>query len=316
MSLIDVRVAEIVDETEHVKSLRLERVDGQPLGVYEAGAHVDVVGPTAITRQYSLCSTPEDPGSYVVAVKREENSRGGSAALHALQVGDVIQISRPRNLLQIAPEATHHVLMAAGIGITPMLSIARYLDLHGQDFDLHYFARSSEDAAFLGLLQEKCPQKLHTHLGVPVDEHGELLREAVSGVPEGAHLYMCGPVPFMDAVTEVGLEHLPRERMHKEHFRPAEQGPAEGDTAFDVELEGESFHVPADRTIVEVLNEAGADIDTSCEEGICGTCIMQVLDGGVDHRDDVLTASEKDSGELITVCVSRSTSPLLRLDYS
>lgn len=315
MSLIDVRVAEIIDETEHVKSLRLERVDGQPLGVYEAGAHVDVVGPTAITRQYSLCSKPEDPNSYVVAVKREANSRGGSQALHELLVGDVIQISRPRNLLQIVPGAKHHVLMAAGIGITPMLSIARYLDLHGQDFDLHYFARSTEDAAFLGLLQEKCPQKLHTHLGVPLDEHGGLLREAVTGMPEGAHLYMCGPAPFMDAVTESALEHISQDRIHQESFRPAEQASTGEDTAFDVELEDETFHVPADRTIVEVLNEAGADIDTSCEEGICGTCIMQVLEGGVDHRDSVLTASEKESGELITVCVSRCTSPLLRLDY-
>ncbi|MDN5744674.1 MAG: PDR/VanB family oxidoreductase [Nocardioidaceae bacterium] len=316
MSLIDVRVSEIIDETEHVKSLRLERADGQPLGVYEAGAHVDVVGPTAITRQYSLCSKPEDPNAYVVAVKREENSRGGSQALHELQVGDVIQISRPRNLLQIAPGAERHVLMAAGIGITPMLSIARYLDLHGQDFDLHYFARSGEEAAFLGLLQEKCPQKLHTHLGVPADEHEGLLREAVTGMPEAAHLYMCGPAPFMDAVTQVALEHLPQERIHQENFRPAEQARTEGDTAFDVELEGETFRIPADRTIVEVLNEAGADIDTSCEEGVCGTCIMEVLEGSPDHRDSVLTASEKESGELITVCVSRCTSPLLRLDYS
>lgn len=315
MTLIDVRVTEIIDESENVKSLRLVRTDGQPLGVYEAGAHVDVVGPTAITRQYSLCSTPEDPDSYVVAVKREENSRGGSEALHALQVGDIIQISRPRNLLQIIPDAGHHVLMAAGIGITPMLSIARYLDVHGQDFDLHYFARSSEDAAFLGLLQEKCPQKLHTHLGVPLDEHEELLRAAVTDLPEGAHLYMCGPAPFMAAVEDIALDTLPPERIHQENFRPAERESSEGDTAFDVELEGETFHVPADRTVVDVLREGGADIDTSCQEGICGTCIMQVLEGDVDHRDSVLTASEKESGELITVCVSRCSSPLLRLDY-
>lgn len=315
MSLIDVRVAEIIEESTHVKSLRLVRADGQPLGVYEAGAHVDVVGPTAITRQYSLCSRPEDPDSYVVAVKREESSRGGSQALHDLQVGDVIQISRPRNLLQIVPEAAHHVLMAAGIGITPMLSIARYLDVHDGDFDLHYFARSSEDAAFLGLLQEKCPQKLHPHLGVSPEAHDALLREALADLPEGTHLYMCGPEPFMDMVTQVALEYLDEERIHKENFRPADQTPTGEDTAFDVELEGETFHVPPDQTIVEVLREGGVDVDTSCQEGICGTCIMQVIDGDVDHRDSVLTKAEKESGELITVCVSRCTSPLLRLDY-
>ncbi len=315
MSLIDVRVAEIIEESAHVKSLRLERVDGQPLGVYEAGAHVDVVGPTAITRQYSLCSRPEDPDSYTVAVKREQHSRGGSEALHALQVGDVIQISSPRNLLQIVPEAKHHVLMAAGIGITPMLSIARYLDVHDGDFDLHYFARSSEEAAFLGLLQEKCPQKLHPHLGTPLEEHDALLREALADLPDGTHLYMCGPEPFMDMVTAVALEYLDEGVIHKENFRPAEQEDTGEETAFDVELEGETFHVPADRTIVDVLREGGADIDTSCQEGICGTCIMEVLEGDIDHRDSVLTKSEKESGELITVCVSRCTSPLLKLDY-
>lgn len=315
MSLIDVRVAEIIAESATVKSFRLVRADGEPLGVYQAGAHVDVVGPTAITRQYSLCSKPEDPDSYVFAVKREDNSRGGSQALHSLQVGDVIQISEPRNLLKIAEGASHHVLIAAGIGITPMLSMARYLDLHGHDFDLHYFARSTEEAVFLGLLEEKCPQKLHTHLGIPLDAHEGLFREALSDLPDDSHLYMCGPAPFMDLVTDVALEVLPEEHVHKENFSPAQVESTGQDTAFDVELEGETYHIPADRTIVAVLHDAGVEIDTSCQEGICGTCIMEVDEGEVDHRDSVLTKGEKESGELITVCVSRCKSPLLRLDY-
>ena len=165
------------------------------------------------------------------------------------------------------------------------------------------------------MLQEKCPQKLHPHLGTPLEEHDALLREALADLLEDTHLYMCGPEPFMDMVTQVALEYVDEERIHKENFRPAEQEDTGEETAFDVELEGETFHVPADRTIVDVLREGGADIDTSCQEGICGTCIMEVLEGDIDHRDSVLTKSEKESGELITVCVSRCTSPLLKLDY-
>lgn len=316
MALIEVRVAEIIDETPTIKSIRFVRADGKPLGIYQAGAHVDVVTPTAITRQYSLASKPEDPDSYMVAVKREENSRGGSAALHELKVGDVLQISEPRNLMGIDPDAGHHILVAAGVGITPMLSIARYLDLHGQDFDLHYFARSREDAAFLGLLEEKCPQKLHAHLGVPRTEHRAILAEELKDLPEGSHLYMCGPGPFMDMVQELAEQTLPAEAIHREAFDAAEQPDASENTPFDVEFEGNTYHVPADRSIVRVLQEeAGAEIDTSCEEGICGTCIMAVLEGEPEHRDNVLTAKEKASNEQITTCVSRAKSAKLVLDY-
>jgi len=314
-ALIDVRVIDIIDETPTIKSFRLVRTDGRPLGVYQAGAYVDVVGPTAITRQYSLCSTPEDPDAFVVAVKREEHSRGGSAALHDLAVGDVIRISEPRNLLGIDADATHHVLMAAGIGITPMLSMARYLDLHGQDFDLHYFARSAEEAAFLGLLEEKCPQKLHAHLGVPRTEHGPIIRAALAELPEGSHVYMCGPEGFMDAVTGIALATLPEDRIHREAFTAAERPTIEGNRPFEVELAGETYAIPADRSIVEVLQEAGCDVDTSCQEGICGTCIMSVLAGTPEHRDNVLTKAEKASNETLAVCVSRALTDRLVLDY-
>ncbi|WOP19286.1 PDR/VanB family oxidoreductase [Raineyella sp. LH-20] len=315
MALIDVRVAEIIDETPTIRSFRLVRIDGRPLGTYQAGAHVDVVGPTAITRQYSLCSTPEDPDAYTVAVKREEHSRGGSAALHALQVGDVIRISEPRNLLGIDADAEHHILVAAGIGITPMLSMARYLDLHGQDFALHYFARSHEEAAFLGLLEEKCPQKLHAHLGVPRAGHEPILRAALADAPGGSHVYLCGPEGFMDTVVRVAGESFPEERIHREAFTAAEQPDPDGDRPFEVELEGATYAVPAGRSIVEVLQEAGCDVDTSCQEGICGTCIMTVLDGTPEHRDNVLTRAEKAANATIAVCVSRAQGDRLVLDY-
>ncbi|RLY93815.1 oxidoreductase [Kocuria tytonicola] len=315
MALIDVTVAEIIQETATVKSFKLVKADGTPLGRYLPGAHIDVVAPNAVTRQYSLCSTPDAEDSFVFAVKREDQSRGGSAALHELEVGDRLQISAPRNLLSIDGTASHHVLIAAGIGITPMLSMARYMDVHDIAFELHYYARNADEAAFLPELQERCPEKLHAHLGVTRDEQDEKLEATFAGMPEGSHVYVCGPDGFMTKVVAIAGRHVEPSAIHMENFHAAEQPGTGENTAFDVELEGETYHVPADKSIADVLVENGADIDTSCEEGICGTCIMQVLKGTPEHRDNVLSPSEKESNEVMTVCVSRTADELLELDY-
>ena len=315
MALIDVVVTGIVQETPTVKSLQLARPDGTPLGSYLPGAHVDVVGPTAVTRQYSLCSRPDDGDSYLVAVKREENSRGGSVALHDVQVGDTLKISEPRNLLHIAPDGTHHILVAAGIGITPMLSMARHMDVHGISFELHYFARTEAEAAFLPLLRERCPEKLHAHVGASREDQESLLVGALAAAPEATHAYVCGPDGFMTKVSAIAERYLPAASVHVENFHAAEQPDGAERTPFDVELDGELYHVPTDRSIVEVLQENGCDVDTSCQEGICGTCIMTVLKGVPDHRDSVLTAAERTAGEVMAVCVSRTSDPLLVLDY-
>jgi ferredoxin-NADP reductase len=315
MTLIDVIVSDITQETPTVKSIRLEKADGTPLGTYLPGAHIDVEGPTAITRQYSLCSTPDAADSFAFAVKREANSRGGSAALHELAVGDTLRISEPRNLLAIAPEAQHHVLVAAGIGITPMLSMARYMDVHDISFELHYFARTEAEAAFLPLLHDRCPEKLHAHLGIARENQEQVLDEAFAGLPPASHVYTCGPDGFMDKVTTVAGRHVPSDAVHLENFHAAEQPDASENDTFEVELEGETYEVPADKSIVEVLQENGCDVDTSCQEGICGTCIMQVLDGSPEHRDNVLTKAERESGEVMAVCVSRTKDKRLVLDY-
>lgn len=315
MALIDVIVSDIVQETPTVKTFYLAKPDGTAMGRYSPGAHIDVVGPTAITRQYSLCSRPDDGDRYAVAVKREENSRGGSVALHDLAVGDTLQISEPRNLLGIDDDAAHHVLVAAGIGITPMLSMARYMDVHDINFELHYFARTEEDAAFLPLLRERCPEKLHAHVGINRSHQEALLTEALSSAPADTHVYVCGPEGFMDKMVAVAERFVPAGAVHFENFHASEQPDAAANTAFEVELEGESYEVPPDKSIVEVLDENGVEIDTSCQEGICGTCTMTVLEGSPDHRDNVLTKAEKESGELIAVCVSRCRGERLVLDY-
>ncbi|WP_238422995.1 PDR/VanB family oxidoreductase [Gordonia sp. 'Campus'] len=315
MALIDVVVSAIVQETPRVKTFYLSRPDGSTIGEYSPGAHIDVVGPTAITRQYSLCSRPDGRESFAVAVKREENSRGGSAALHELQVGDRLQISEPRNLLGIDSAADHHVLVAAGIGITPMLSMARHMDVAGISFELHYFARTAEDAAFLPLLRDRCPEKLHAHVGIDRETQGSILSGALTSAPANSHVYVCGPEGFMTKVRDIAERFVPADAVHYEHFHASEPADSEADTAFDVELDGETYHVPADRSIVEVLEENGCDVDTSCQEGICGTCIMQVLAGEPEHRDNVLTKAERESGEVMAVCVSRTSGEKLVLDY-
>lgn len=315
MSLIDVVVSDIVQETPTIKSFYLSLPDGTPIGHYSPGAHIDVAGPNSQIRQYSLCGRPDGDDAYVLAVKREENSRGGSEALHELKVGDKLKISAPRNLLTLAEGAEHHVLIAGGIGITPMLSLARYMDVRDISFELHYYARNEEEAAFLPLLTEKVPNKLHAHLGVSREEQKRLLHEVVDSTPNNSHLYVCGPSPFMERVQDIALTKLPEDAIHFENFNPAEQPGEQENTEFDVELEGETYHVPADRSIVAVLNEAGCDIDTSCQEGICGTCIMEVVEGTPEHRDNVLTKSEREEGETMAVCVSRTRDSKIVLDY-
>lgn len=315
MALIDVVVSKIVQETPEIRSFYLTKPDGTPIGNYTPGAHIDVVGPTSITRQYSLYGRPDGDDAYIFAVKRESGSRGGSVALHELKEGDKLQISEPRNLMNIDPDATHHILIAAGIGITPMLSLTRYMDVRDISFELHYFARSEEDAAFLPVLKDKVPGKLFTHLGMSRDAQPDMLRSAIKAGPQGSHVYVCGPQGFMDGVINVSSEFLDDDAIHFESFHANTEFDDAENTEFDVELEGETYHIPADRSIVEVLQEAGCDIDTSCEEGICGTCIMEVLEGTPEHRDSVLTKAEKEAGETMAVCVSRTKDPKLTLEY-
>lgn len=314
MSMKEVIVTDLVYETPTIISIHLAKLDGTPIGHYVPGAHIDVEGPTAVTRQYSLCGRPDGDDAYVVAVKREPASRGGSEALHQLSVGDHLKISEPRNLIGIADQASHHILIAGGIGITPMHSMARYMDVRDISFELHYFASSEEEAAFLPLLREKCPEKLHAHLGISREKQSEVLKDLVRNAPEGSHAYLCGPDGFMNKVTEILSERFSKDEIHFENFHAAEIDDSQN-SSFSVELDGEEYEIPADRSIVDVLNENGAGIDTSCEEGICGTCIMSVLEGTPEHRDNVLTPSEREANETMAICVSRTKEPKLVLDY-
>lgn len=314
MTNIVFRVVDIAEEAPDIRTLRMVRADGQALKPYPAGSHIDVVGPTGVLRQYSLCMPPDDPESILIAVKREAESRGGSAAIHEVQVGDHLKVSKPRNLLAITDDADRHILVAGGIGITPLLSMAYELHSRGAEFELHYFARSRDEAAFVDLLESRAEfrDRVRIHLGVPRDRHSEVLATVVPGLTARSHVYTCGPQGFMDQVVATFTPQVGEAQVHLENFVASEVDTSE-DHAFTVELDtGETFQVPADRSILGVLEDNGVEVFKSCEEGVCGSCVSGLLEGTVDHRDNCLTATDRESQ--LALCVSRATSDRLLIE--
>jgi vanillate O-demethylase ferredoxin subunit len=311
-----VRVAEIVSETPSIRTLRLVHEDGRPFGPFAAGAHIDVTGPTGVLRQYSLASDPNDPSSIVIAIKRESQSRGGSAALHEVQVGDRLKIGKPRNLLAIADEADRHLLVAGGIGVTPLLAMAYDLYQRGAEFDLVYVVRSREEAAFLDLLENRVEfaDRIHLVAGVPRQAQLEVLAEHARCLTPESHVYTCGPDGFMAQVTAAFSAVVGDDHIHVEHFIADDVDSAD-DTSFTVELDtGEAFEIPVGRSILSVLEENGIEVFKSCEEGICGSCVSGVVDGIPDHRDHCLSASVKASNKEIALCVSRALTDRLVIE--
>ena len=260
MGMFKVRVAEVLEETSNIKSFRLKRADGAPFGPYPAGAHIDIVGPTAVMRQYSLCSPPDELHDYVVAVKLEAASRGGSAALHdQVEVGQELEISTPRNLLSVARGADQHVLVAAGIGVTPMISIAYHLHRTNEEFELHYFARSREEAAFCDLLKDRSGfgDRVFFHFGLPRDEQPAVLSRVLAPLTSLSHVYTCGPQGFMERVKETASAVIAEDNIHIEHFQAGEPADTDSDTPFEVELDDEVYEVPVGKSIVQVLADNG-----------------------------------------------------------
>jgi vanillate monooxygenase ferredoxin subunit len=314
---LQVTVKSIASEAIDIKSYELVAADGARLPGFTAGAHIDVqLGPTLI-RQYSLCNDPREGRRFVIAVRKEPRSRGGSRGMHELKSGDILTISEPRNHFPLIYGTNHSRLIAGGIGITPILAMARSLIATGASFDLHYFARSSAHAAFREpLSMEPLANKTHFHyLQEPTEVEGRL-RTLLSADPEGAHLYLCGPTPFMGLVQEVARPQWPADTIHLEYFTGENETVGRRHESFQVKLarSGAAYEVPANRSIVDVLGEHGIFVETSCEQGVCGTCLTTVLAGIPDHRDVYLTDEEKQACDRMTLCVSRAKGPLLVLD--
>ncbi len=317
MTKLTVKVNKITQEAEDIRSYELVDPDGRLLPMFTAGGHVDVELPNGLARQYSLSNDPRDVDRYVVAVLREPVGRGGSAYMHdTLKEGDMLTIGTPRNNFPLIEDASHHIMLAGGIGVTPMLAMARELSQRGESFELHYCTRTPAKTAFMKEIQGSAfADNIHFHHdnGNPADglDIAGLLKE----VRPGAHVYYCGPTGFMHA-CEQASQHWPRGTVHFEFFSVDATVEHGEDAAFQVEIAstGQILHVPADKSIVDVLRANGIDVETMCEEGICGTCATVLLEGEPDHRDFVLDDEEKARGEFIMVCCSRAKSPLLKLD--
>jgi vanillate O-demethylase ferredoxin subunit len=320
---LTVFVRQIRYEGRNVLSYEFVDPDDGDLPPFDAGAHIDVHLGDGLVRQYSLCNPPDERGRYVIAVLRDERGRGGSKAMHErLRAGERVRISRPRNHFMLDGRATRVLLLAGGIGVTPLKSMAHRLALDGADFALHYCARERSAAPFYDELEAMLDaDQLHWHFDGGDPSKGLDLRRLLDEeASRGTHVYYCGPEGFMRACAEA-TAHWPRERVHCEHFSaPPVLESAVSDAAHDpsgsfeiqIASTGQRLTVAPNLSIADVLREAHLPIQASCEAGLCGTCKMRYLEGEVDHRDCILGAGEQQ--EFLTACVSRAKSELLVLD--
>jgi len=314
-SMIPMRVIGKTCIATDVFLFELAHRDGGPLPAFSGGAHVTVLTPNGLTRRYSLCNDPGHTDHYLLAVKREPQGQGGSASMiDQVQRGDELLVSAPRNDFSIDPGASSHLLIAGGIGITPLLSMLRELQARGADFQLVYLTRNAECTAFREELQapELAGRVLLHH------DDGDASRALdlstwLAQPRDGLHVYCCGPRGLMHSVREQ-TRHWPHGSVHFEDFGTSEPPQVLQDHAFTVKLasSGRIVAVPADTSILEALRREGIPVPSSCESGTCGTCRTGLLAGVVDHSDYVL--GEDEQATEIMICVSRAVSPQLELD--
>lgn len=312
-----VRVVGKATEALDICTFELAACSGSLPG-FSAGSHIDVHVPGGLVRQYSLCNDPQESHRYLIAVLREPHSRGGSSAMHErVQVGDGLDISEPRNHFPLVHGARRSILLAGGIGVTPILCMAERLAHAGLDFVMHYCTRSRERTAFHDRIRGGAfADRVHFHF----DDHGpdqRLDMNALLARPApDTHFYVCGPSGFMDAAIATARQcGWSEDHIHREYFS-ADVKTSDADAGFDVRIAstGRVIAVGRDETVVQALSAAGVEVMTSCEQGVCGTCITRVLDGEPDHRDCYLTDEERARNDQFTPCCSRSKSPVLVLD--
>lgn len=304
-------------EAQDTISIELHAADGGPLPPFDAGSHIDLHLPGGLIRSYSLLNDPAERHRYVVAVLKDRASRGGSRWVHEqLRVGTVLTISAPRNAFKLHEDAAHTVLVAGGIGITPLLCMARRLRSIGRSVELLYFARTRKHAALVGEIEA---------LGLPVHWH---LDDEAGGPPNlpallasrthqaAAHYYACGPAVMLDAFEKSCAE-LGITNAHVERFSPVAVAAAnDARTSYTVHLQrsGREVSVAPPMSLLQTLKAAGCVLPTSCEEGVCGACETKVLAGTPDHRDSLLSAAEKAANTSMMICVSGCKSDSLTLD--
>lgn len=313
--VLKVKVAARENQGADVAVLTLCAVNEQPLPPFTPGAHIDLYLNTELIRQYSLCSSARDNSHYRVGILKDPSSRGGSLAAHALNVGDELDISLPRNMFPLDMSAKHSILIGGGIGITPMLTMADTLYHNKSNFEMHYCGRSRTRIAFLDeITKADWSDNVHLHFDDESDAQKLDPLTLFKTAPAGTHVYVCGPEGFMtwilNSATSAGLQ---EEQVHKEFFNKSVETDGE---SFQVEIPELNVNVKVNenQTIVQALAEAGVRVKVSCEQGVCGTCLANVIEGEPDHRDSYLTDDEKSENDQIILCCSRAKSKKLIIE--
>jgi len=315
-------VQQVTWEAEGVVSIRLVDPSGAELPAWTPGAHLDLILPSGKMRQYSLCGDPADRAAYTVAVLRDQHGRGGSREIHdTALVGRSLSVRGPRNHFGLV-DAPSYLFLAGGIGITPILAMAREVSRRGVPWTLIYGGRSETSMAFLDDLDKLGTGNIEV---VPQDVHGMLDLGTVLGrAPSESAIYCCGPEGLIRAAEEHAATRFAPDALHVERFGASSSAPR-GGNAIEPESDGNSFEVelrrtgavltvPADGTLIDVVREAIPDFLSDCEEGYCGACEVRVLEGEPEHHDQLLTDQERECGDRLMVCVGRSRSARLVLD--
>jgi ferredoxin-NADP reductase len=311
---MQLRIRSITYLAEAINGYELVDPRGRDLPRFAAGAHIDLRFGDLV-RQYSLCNDPAERRRYCIAVLREDTSRGGSRRLHdTVRVGDLVEVSMPRNNFPLESAVERHLLIAGGIGIAPIMSMIAELQRRRADFQLHYCTRSAARTAFrddLALIA--ADGRVHFHYDGGDPARGLDIRAVLRDPPQGTHLYYCGPAGLMAAAAEA-TKGWPAGTVHCEYFTAPPAASVVEDKPFRVRLakRGVEYQIPVGETIVGVLRRNGIAVPTSCQLGYCGACLTRYLDGEPDHRDQVV----RDYGRerYVLICCARSRTPVLHLD--
>ena len=307
-------ISAVYDETDRIREITLVPAYGVPLPAYTPGAHLDFELGSLGTRSYSLIDWPEqdDKNEYLIAVQREDGGDGGSQHMHTLPTGATLTSSAPKNDFELALNDSPVLLLAGGIGVTPLISMATQLLGSNRPFRFHYTARSRAVMGF----GDRIASAFGNHVTLHFDDVDPLNLNALMDSQDPAtHVYVCGPKGMIDAArSAMTAAGLPDTQFHAELFSTPSAD--DGDTAFEVEIvsSGEVFTIPPGKTIIDVLEDGGVDLMYDCQRGDCGICQTDVISGTPDHRDVVLSEAERASGKVMQICVSRAKSARLVLD--
>lgn len=306
-----VRLHAIVWEAPGVLSLELTAADGGVLPSFEPGAHIDLKLPDGTLRQYSLCGDPNDTSHYRLGIRAVSGGASSDFIHRKLRPGELLTVSAPRNNFPLV-DAGRYIFVAGGIGITPFIPMMREASTKGRPWTLLYCNRRNEDAPFLAEIK-----KLGGEISLHSSEAGTRLDVAqrLGAVESDTVIYCCGPENLMTAVEEA-TSAWPEGTVHFEWFAPRSRPADETSASFEVVCQraGLTLTVPSEKSILEVLTEAGIEVPRSCEQGVCGTCEVRVISGEIDHRDSILSSAERATNETMMTCVSRSLSPRLVID--